>query len=271
MADTGTGAVDLNPPDDEELPDEEVVEDEDDVLDILRAVEPKAEPEEPKEEEPAADPQEEEPQEEPKPEAVEVAPTQAEEAPALPPAPQESPEDMRKRYADQREAALKQVAEVYKLDPKVVDAMDPEFAEAVPQALARVFMDSVQESVRQTLNLLPGVITQLNSRETAAQAAERGFYERWPQLQGREQDLLPIAEAYRQANPNATPKEFQEQVGAMAHVALGIDLAAPEPVAPEVVHKPVARSPVAAPPSPQPSNPFAEMAAAYVEQGFDDG
>lgn len=112
---------------------------------------------------------------------------------------------------------------VYKLDEsQQAEVLDtPETA--IPKLMARVHMEVTKNVIGSIAQQIPNTVAGVLQAREASTRHEKAFYEKWPQL-SPEQDskvVLQLAANYRRNNPDATPEEVIQMVGAQALVATG--------------------------------------------------
>ena len=94
----------------------------------------------------------------------------------------------------------------------------------------------MREAVQYMQQSFNPMFNQAIQAQTAQERAKDKFYERWPQLRGKdERVLVTIANANRMVNPQATEEQLIEQVGlqAMLHFKVPPENAQPaDPAAP---------------------------------------
>jgi hypothetical protein len=203
------------------------------------------------------------PVEEPTPEAVppaEEPPAETPTAPVPEPAPVLSAEQVQQQYQTwrgQQEAQL--AAHHYAIDEETAQRLNDEPGVAIPQLMARVHVDSMVSTLGYVANQLPAMIDQALARRETRSSDEERFYDRWPGLKFEEhgEAIGLIGNAYRQANPGATPEQFIRDVGAQTMVAFGLALGntpivqEPEPTPAQVPFTPANASPPSSGPAPQ--------------------
>ncbi len=230
-----TEFVDEDVPDDEELlPKEEQGDGEATPLEEeQKPVEEPAPVEEPKEE-PA--PVEAEPAvlKEPVPEVVPepVAAPEEPKAPAPDPeaAPQLTDEQVQEAMITWRTNALGALEDHFKLDEETVIQLEEDsgkaMSEFLPKMASRVYLDAVQMAVHSVVQKLPEAIKSTMAQMKESTSSEGKFFEKWPQMsRDNPQQMAVVGRlggAYRQANPEATPEQFINDVGAQAILALGL-------------------------------------------------
>jgi hypothetical protein len=220
------------------------------------------------------------PVEEPVPEAAppaEEPPAETPTAPVPEPAPVLSAEEVQQQYQTwrgQQEAQL--AAHHYAIDEETAQRLNDEPGVAIPQLMARVHVDSMVSTLGYVANQLPAMIDQAIARRETRSGDEEKFFDRWPDLKAGEhgEAIGLIGNAYRHANPGATPEQFIRDVGAQAMVAFGLALGntplvqEPEPTPAQVPFTPANASPPSAGAPPQPSG-IAKADKEMFEQGDD--
>jgi hypothetical protein len=212
------------------------------------------------EEEEKAAPEEQTPEEEPVPEE-----------PAEPPLTLEQQQENRAKWRSDTEEAL--AVGQYALTEDQVVELDEDPAKFIPKFAARVYLDAVENATAAVVQLLPQVLGQYQQNTTKADGARESFFKTWDKLDpDKHSDVLTsIGQAYRAANPNATPDEFIRDVGAATMVALKIPFeeAPAEPAAPAApAHKPLGTGAAQSPASPQDKNQFTQIAEEQLDEQF---
>lgn len=155
--------------------------------------------------------------------AQEPAPKEGQPPAQEPAKPTKTPEQFAQEYRENRERGIKDLAEKhYKLPKEMADKLDPETAEIIPQLMSKVYYDSVEATTNALVQQLPTFIANVMQQHQAVQAAEKQFYESWPDLDAQKdrEVVMRLATGYRQAHPQATVEQFIQEVGAMSMLAL---------------------------------------------------
>ena len=215
-----------------------------------------------------------------------TAPPPAPEAPAAPTppvpptevqpqVPQQPPAEVRPEPTQPSAAPQPTVAEMraqaedtlatqhYALNQEQVDEFDADPASFIAKLSARVYMDAVTNSLTHVLQSLPQLVEHTLKQHDVVEAEEVKFFEAWPKLSTHREDVVTIAQVYRQLHPQATSDQFIRDVGAQTMVALKLTVDAPAAAQPQPAQPqpfvPAAASPPAGA-SPPPTNPFEQMA-----------
>jgi len=204
-------------------------DDENDAPETPAAVE--VPPEEPAQPQPAA-PEGETP---PAPEAQPETPTpEAVEVPQL--TPEQQAEQMRQwqEYQAKQQDALEQY---YAIDEESALALATEPEKVLPKLAAQLHMSVLQQVQANLVNQIPQLLNGVQDRNVRETKAKDEFFTAWPELKGKEQEVLQMGVMFRQLNPKATPAEAVARIGEMTMNALGLRRAAPPaqntpPVAP---------------------------------------
>ncbi len=211
---------------------------------------------------PAAEPTQvpQQPPAEPRPEPVApvAAPTEPT-APAAPTAP-EVPVPTAAEMRVQAEEAL--ATQHYALSEEQAAEYDSDPAVFIAKQSARVYMDSVTNTLAHVLQQLPGLVEGVIEQRKVVDKDEEAFFSAWPKLRDQRESVVNIAQVYRQLHPQAPPEQFIRDVGAQTMVALKLtvdEVPAETPPAPAPPFVPAASSPPAGP-TPPPTNPFEQMA-----------
>lgn len=177
------------------------------------------EPEKPQEPQTPQEPQEPAAQT-PQPEQADAAPTpeQAQEAPQPP-----SPEVIAKARTDYVDDLMKSK---YAMDDTAVQEFESNPGTYIPNALANLHANIVQESIGLILNRLPGLIRDQLGAIKVEEKHESGFFEKWPALKDPKymSDVKKAGMAFRQLNPQASVEEFYRAVGLQVSIMHGLPL-----------------------------------------------
>jgi hypothetical protein len=156
-----------------------------------------------------------------------------------------------------RENIVTEVASRYAMPPEVRDQfmLNPE--QVLPQMAARLYVDIYDAVFNSVMAQIPQVMSSREQQVRAAQASEARFFERWPALRDPQftRDIVAMGRAYRQQNPQATPEQAIEAIGAMVSVAKGVALPGAGSASPPQMRPPTPIGPgmarAAAPVAPQ--------------------
>ena len=128
--------------------------------------------------------------------------------------------------------ALDYVAEnVFKLSPQDVEALETNAVNIIPKLLARVFVKSQQNVLRQLADMVP---TMIQRQTLAMRKNDEGldkFYAKWPMIKKAEHNDLvtKYGAVYRQMHPSATLEQMIEDLGPMIMMAGRIPPQTPAP------------------------------------------
>ena len=177
---------------------------------------------------------------------------------AAPPAPQAPgvPGDL----MQMRESLVADIASRYTVSEEVRNQLLLEPDKVLPTMAARIMVDTYDAVMQTVMAQIPQMQAQREHVVQVSRQTEEKFFQRWPALKdpAYSQDILTTARAFRQANPQATPEQALEAVGAIVHVQRGIPLSAPTQAPPQVapsVRPPIPVSPGGAVRSPAASTP----------------
>jgi hypothetical protein len=189
-------------------------------------------------EEPAA---EEPPASAPEPQAQpQSATTQppAQQAPQVQQAPQEvQPQTAQPGNAEEvRQRLLAEIAKRYTVSDEMAAQLLTEPGKVLPQIAASLYLDVVSAA----LNLLVQQLPQMIGQYMTARSAEEQFFERWPELRDPKyhKAIREVAIALQSAEPNLTPEQARERIGATVMAMYGLAPNAPRPVRPPVPASP---------------------------------
>lgn len=175
----------------------------------------------------------------PQPGATEETPAQPATAPVQPQAPateapvaaQQPPaQKIAEELRAQAEAAVaretEQLEQWYQLPPEIAsqieaDGVDAVLPKVLPQLAAKVHQAVTNAVLTRVNEVLPQAFSQFTQAREVETRAKGDFYSRWPGLKDYEQQVLQTGAWFRSQNPNATPQEALERVGAMVYTALG--------------------------------------------------
>jgi len=177
-------------------------------------------------------------------------------------------EQSRQDVLAKREALISEIEKSYALPEAQRDMLLTEPEKVLPAMAARLYVDTYDAVFGAVQGLLPQMIAAVTKTAEVQKQSETAFFTKWPALAKPElkEPLMNLARTYRAANPNASFDQTVQQLGAWAHVALGIPLEGPAPVArpaPSPVgrpHIPVAPGHSGSAPAPTtPGNLWAEL------------
>src|SRR5262245_33802549 len=115
-------------------------------------------------------------------------------------------------------------AQVMKLSPQEVEALESNMVEAIPRLMARVLLQAQKSALSQMAAILPVAITRHNDITQKAGTAEQGFYQAWPQLNRAKHGQLVYSYAtmFRRMYPQATLQDIIRHVGPMVAASAGV-------------------------------------------------
>lgn len=183
-------------------------------------------------------------------------------------APTKSFEEVQQDFGKWKGEAQKLLAEhVYALPPEQVkeledEGVSPALLKAVPNMMARVYLDSVQAAMGQIVANLPQLIVMVTNAQAQARQQEDGFYKQWPQLKEHHDTVLRIATAYRKQNPTAKAQDFVNEVGAASMIALRLPIGGTPVVTPPATQAKAFRP---AGPARTPGKPLNQQKNAFTE------
>lgn len=183
-------------------------------------------------------------------------------APGVDPAAQA--DEQQQLREQQRKAALEQLQQQYRLSDEDADNALTSPQEVLPRLLAEAQLRATEEAVRLMAAQAPRLIADVVRQQTVMQQNAGAFFRRWPKLMGHVDQVNNIGRMWRSQNPQASPEDFLENVGAMSHMILKIPVEDAPEKAPTVQNSPP-------PPPPrggvqqrktpkQPANPFTQLA-----------
>lgn len=143
----------------------------------------------------------------------------------------------------QRNQLIDQIASRYSFTPEQEAQLQTEPEKVLPVIAARLQVETFEAVLQTVMAQIPTVLATHRQQEDRATQYNNAFYGRWPALRDAKYNprLTEVAQAYRQANPRATPEQAIESIGAMVHVMEGIPVptpasaSAPAAVAPQMV------------------------------------
>lgn len=193
--------------------------------------------------------------------------------------PQETPEQKAERERLNAEAAAKvrqKLVDSYKLPEELAARFATEPEAVLPELAATLHQAVLGEMQQWATQFVPAFFQSYQRAQRANEEAQTQFYGKWPQLKGKENQVLQVGSMYRQMNPKATPEEALQKVGELACAALGIPITAAAPGAGTPQQRVVQQQPVRpagvggsqAGNTPQSDNIFATMAEDMLH---DDG
>lgn len=124
-----------------------------------------------------------------------------------------------------------------------VDELGAKPSEYLPSILARVYTGVFQDAVRSVMNQIPSQFEQVMAQRKAAEENENVFFTRWPELKGKDKEVIESIRTIKAVNPQIDKQTLIERAGALTMLNLGLTPAA------------APASPGAAPPAPAPLPP----------------
>jgi len=169
---------------------------------------------------------------------------QAQPQPETPPAPQaqQVPQEAQQPAAqpgnaeELRQRLLAEIAKRYTVSDEMAAQLLTEPGKVLPQIAASLYLDVVSAA----LNLLVQQLPQMIGQYMTARSAEEQFFERWPELRDPKyhKAIREVALALQSAEPNLTPEQARERIGATVMAMYGLTSNAPRPVRPPVPASP---------------------------------
>lgn len=150
------------------------------------------------------------------------------------------PEEYSRWYTGTVQALASQV---YTLDEETREVLDSEPSKVLPQLMANMHMQILSGGVAQMTNLMPTLMQQYAQAEKANTAAEQEFFTEYPELKGREQEVVQVAQMYRRTYPQAPADKAAKDIAALSMLQLKI--------APRQYQEPAVAQAPARPPVPQ--------------------
>lgn len=111
---------------------------------------------------------------------------------------------------------------VYAPDQETAELLDTEPSKVLPKIMAGMHMHVLTAAVTQIAQMVPSLVGQYQQAEESHRAAEQGFWEAFPELEGHKDEVVQIATMYRQMNPQADVAKATKDVAALAMVQLGV-------------------------------------------------
>jgi hypothetical protein len=135
-----------------------------------------------------------------------------------------------------RQQLLAEIAKRYTVSDEMAAQLLTEPGKVLPQIAASLYLDVVSAA----LNLLVQQLPQMIGQYMTARSAEEQFFERWPELRDPKyhKAIREVALALQSAEPNLTPEQARERIGATVMAMYGLTPNAPRPVRPPVPASP---------------------------------
>jgi hypothetical protein len=135
-----------------------------------------------------------------------------------------------------RQRLLAEIAKRYTVNDEMAAQLMTEPGKVLPQIAASLYLDVVSAA----LNLLVQQLPQMIGQYMTARSAEEQFFERWPELRDPKyhKAIREVALALQSAEPNLTPEQARERIGATVMAMYGLAPNAPRPVRPPVPASP---------------------------------
>lgn len=173
----------------------------------------------------------EEAQSQPAPSAEEMPPAPAteEEAPAPeaavePPAAltPEQQAELQRQWQEYQAKQQEQLEQYYAIDEESALALATEPEKVLPKLAAQLHMSVMQQVQAEIAQSIPTLLKGTQEREVRESKAKNEFFTAWPELKGKENEVMQMGLMFRQLNPKATPQEAIQRIGEMTMNALGI-------------------------------------------------
>lgn len=132
------------------------------------------------------------------------------------------------------------LVEYYKLSDDLAMKASTEPELVLPLIAAKLHQTIARNLVQTIQNVLPQVVQGVQINQGKEVEAKNAFYGRWPNLVGREKEVIQVGTMFRQINPTATAQEAIERIGKTVCEAFGIDAGAGAAVASVTAPKPAA-------------------------------
>jgi hypothetical protein len=162
------------------------------------------------------------------PEAPKVEPAAPEvPAPATesPPLDLANPEGMLEQLRANEPQIIAMVAkEMFQLSAEDREAMETDFAGALPALGAKVYVKAMQSAMAQVAKIVPAMISRHLEQSKVGESVEQEFLKAWPQLDKAKHgaEIAQTAKLYKQLNPKATKEETFQAVGMMVAMKNGL-------------------------------------------------
>jgi len=135
-----------------------------------------------------------------------------------------TPEKIEEKLAEERKKLVAELEKRFAISEEEAEELIAEPQKVLPRFKAQLMVELYENLLRAVHTTVPAIVDSVQQYRSQADEYERAFFERWPELKDEKyQDaLLRMATAYRQANPDASPEDFIEEVGAQAMVRFKI-------------------------------------------------
>lgn len=135
-----------------------------------------------------------------------------------------TPEKIEEKLAEERKKLVAELEKRFAISEEEAEELIAEPQKVLPRFKAQLMVELYENLLRAVHTTVPAIVDSVQQYRSQADQYERAFFERWPELKDEKyQDaLLRMATAYRQANPDASPEDFIEEVGAQAMVRFKI-------------------------------------------------
>lgn len=147
-------------------------------------------------------------------------PAQSPEAAAQPP----TLDGVLEQFEANSQQIAEQLAPNFAISPELAAELEADYNAAVPKLLSNVFVQSVQASLHYMKQFVPQMVQQMATERAAYEAAEKRFFEMFPDLNRATHgnDILAYARAFAQANPNLRGEDLFNMVGPAVMTKHGI-------------------------------------------------
>lgn len=119
---------------------------------------------------------------------------------------------------------LTTLTEYYKLPEDLSLKLSTEPENVLPFLAAKIHQSVLQQMSQMVHEALPRAIVGIQDSTTREAKAKEAFYGKWPNLVGRENEVLQVGAMFRRLNANATPEEAIERIGRTVCETLGLTI-----------------------------------------------
>lgn len=192
------------------------------------------------ESEPQPEPQPEPvPEPEPQPPAQPVAEQPVQPQPSQPVLTPEQQEWLRQQQlaqqqtlrSAQRQQAIDNLAQSYKLEAADAEAFDVNPSEVLPKLAARLHVAVLEQVMPLVAQMIPQQVQQVQTESNSAREVKDSFFRDYPELKEHEAQVTQFAMVWRQMNPDVPLDKAKKAIGDHMRIALGLHnpAAAPPP------------------------------------------
>lgn len=130
--------------------------------------------------------------------------------------------ELQRQWQEYQAKQQEQLEQYYAIDEESALALATEPEKVLPKLAAQLHMSVMQQVQAEIAQSIPTLLKGTQEREVRESKAKNEFFTAWPELKGKENEVMQMGLMFRQLNPKATPQEAIQRIGEMTMNALGI-------------------------------------------------